>query len=66
MNTELQSALRFALSATQEINPADLEPGDLALWHAADRRCAEIIERLVLIDEAGPVARSILQRIAAM
>ena len=62
---ELQLALKEALAATQECNPADLDAGDLELWHACDRRCAEIIERLIREhDEAGPAARAIIQRIA--
>ncbi len=66
MSTDLQSALREALSATQECNPAELDGADRALWHLCDRRCAEIIERLVRDhDECGPTARAILQHIAA-
>ncbi len=63
---DLQLALREALSACADTNPADLDGADLELWHLCDRRCAEIIDRLVLEhDECGPEARAILQRIAA-
>jgi len=63
MSTDLQSALREALSATQECNPAELDAEDRVLWHRADNHCQAIIDRLVLEhDECGPEARAILQR----
>ena len=62
---DLQLALREALAATQECNPAELDGTDLELWHLCDRRCAEIIEQLIArYDEAGPQARAILSRLA--
>lgn len=60
---DLQLALREALAATQECNPADLDGADLELWHLCDRRCAEIVEALIARhDECGPAARAILAR----
>lgn len=66
MNDDLQSALRSALAATQECNPADLTGEDLSLWHLCDARCEQIIDRLVVEhDECGPAARAIIKHIAA-
>lgn len=63
---DLQLALREALAATQECNPADLDDGDLELWHACDQRIEQIIEVLIARhDECGPMARAIIQRITA-
>lgn len=64
---DLTQALKEALAATQECNPADLDAGDLELWHLCDQRIGQIIEALIARhDECGPAARAILQRIAAM
>ena len=63
MNDDLQSALRSALAATQECNPADLTGEDLSLWLACDARCCEIVEVLIdRHDEAGPAMRQLLAR----
>ena len=60
---DLQTALREALAATQECNPADLDAGDLELWQACDQRIEQIVETLIAdFDEAGPAAREVLQR----
>jgi len=60
---DLTQALREVIAATAEINPADLEPGDLQLWHAADQKCWDIIEALISLHrEAEAEAREILQR----
>ena len=65
MNDDLQSALRSALAATQECNPADLDQGDRELWRTCDQRCEQIIEVLIREhDEAGPAARQLLNRFA--
>lgn len=60
---DLQLALREALSATQEFNPADLDAEDRAIWHACTDRIEQIIEQLIARhDECGPEARAILAR----
>jgi hypothetical protein len=63
---DLTQALMEALAATQECNPADLDAGDLELWHLCDRRIEQIIEELIARhDECGPAAREVLARIQA-
>lgn len=60
---DLTQALKEALAATQECNPADLDAGDLELWHLCDQRIEQIIEALIARhDECGPAARAILAR----
>lgn len=62
---DLTQALKEALAATQECNPADLDVAGLLLWHACDQRIEQIIEALIAgHDECGPMAREVLQRIA--
>jgi hypothetical protein len=63
---DLTQALKEALAATVECNPAELDAGDLELWHLCDRRIEQIIEVLIgQHDEVGPVAREVLARIQA-
>lgn len=62
---DLTQALREAIAATLDCNPAELDAGDLELWHLCDRRIEQIIEVLIARhDEAGQAAREVLQRIA--
>lgn len=63
MNDDLLLALKEAMRACNEIDPAELNAGDRELWHACDDRCEQIIEVLIREhDECGPAARAIIQR----
>lgn len=62
---DLTQALAEGLQAMQETDPRELDAAGLLLWHVCNDKCEQIIEALIAQhDEAGPMAREVLQRIA--
>lgn len=62
---DLTQALAEGLAAMQETDPRELDTAGLLLWHLCNDKCEQIIEQLIAQhDEAGPMAREVLQRIA--
>ena len=66
MSTSLQDALQSALAATQDCDPRDMSPAELAILDQLDDRIFEIIDRLISHhDECGPAARAAIKKASA-
>ena len=63
MSTSLQDALQSALAATQDCDPRDMSPAELASLDQLDGRIFEIMDALITdFDECGPETRACLEK----